>query len=179
MLYLQSTSKCLIHPHIPRSNIYRTYGTPHKRRAPVAKKRVYKKTKRVSDATTLAETDEEGYSGMDVDEDLSENDLDEQLIDKSNLAMEKLASTHAGEAFTAFTQFIDDTNGHLYTTRSKGAERSARAFVEAFTREEARGDMSADSTGYWLNHLGEMDQVKLFVSMSKKLKSERESGRSL
>lgn len=173
-----------------QSNIYRNYGAPQKRRAPVAKKRVYKKTKRVSEATTAAES-EEGEEGtsvmnmdMDMDEDLSDDNGSEQLMDTSGVALEKLLSVYAKESLASFQRYIDGSNGHLYVTRSKGAERSAEDFVEGFLKEERDGDVPVDHTDeltclYWLSRLDEVERVTLFISLSKKLKLERSNSRSL
>ncbi|OBT61050.1 hypothetical protein VE03_09165 [Pseudogymnoascus sp. 23342-1-I1] len=166
--------------------VNKNYGAPQKRRAPVAKKRVYKRTKRVSEATTAAESEEreEGSSAMDMDEDVSDDNGSEQSRDASGVALEKLLSLYAEESFASFQRYIDGSNGHLYVTRSKGAERSAEVFVEGFLKEERDGDVLVDHTDeptclYWLSRLDEVERVMLFISLSKKLKLERSNGRLL
>ncbi|KFY20400.1 hypothetical protein V491_03742 [Pseudogymnoascus sp. VKM F-3775] len=51
------------------------YRALQKRHALVVKKSVYKKTKRVSEAMIVAESAEEGSSAMDMDGDVSDDDV--------------------------------------------------------------------------------------------------------
>lgn len=130
------------------------------------------------------EEGEEGSSAMDMDEDVSDDNGSEQPRDASEAALEKLLSSFAEETFASFQRYIDGSNGHLYVTRSKGAGRSAEAFVDGFLKEEREGDVLVDYADettclYQLSRLDEVERVTLFISLSKKLKLERSNGRSL
>lgn len=121
---------------------------PH---SPIVAKRVYNKTRRVSGEISATSSEEE---------------VDDSSRDTSKMAKDELMTTYAETTWQCFTRVIKETNCHLYVTRSKGAERSAEAFVKAF-KQEAEEDVLN-----WLIQLSETDAVALFVTLAKKMKRE-------